>query len=173
MGEKLDVTITYLRQETRPTSLRPAPAPKGVALLRAEEPSISYYRYLYDLVGRAYNWVSRRQMSDADLNEIISDPAVYIYVLYCKGVPAGFTEIDARTSDVAEIRFFGVAGAYHGRGLGRFFLQQVIEIAWSLGPSQVELETCTLDHPAALPLYQKLGFVVIDRRQGQVDLIAE
>ena len=50
-----------------------------------------------------------------------------------------------------------------GLGLGRWFLLQAIEAAWNLNPLKVTVNTCTLDHPAALPLYQKLGFVPVNQ----------
>lgn len=171
MGRKIDVTITYLEQTARPRLPLAAKPGLKTAILRAENPPAHFYRYLYRLIGDPYHWVSRRGMSDAELAAIIQDPDVYIYILYVGGVPAGLAEFDARRREVVELKFFGVAQAYHGAGLGRFFLSNAIDLAWALGPKKVRLETCTLDHPAALPLYQKLGFTVFDQRQGQVELL--
>lgn len=173
MGRRIDVTITYLEQTARPPAPSPVRPPFKVAILRAENPPIHFYRYLYRLVGDPYHWVSRRRLGDAELAKIISNPAVYIYVLYIGGVPAGLAEVDRRKADIAELKFFGLAPDFLQKGLGRYFLSNVVDIAWSLGPKRVRLETCTLDHPAALPLYQKLGFSVFDQRQGQVELIEE
>ncbi|MCK5744997.1 MAG: GNAT family N-acetyltransferase, partial [Oricola sp.] len=125
--------------------------------------------YLYDLVGAPWNWISRRKMNDQELAALIHDPDVYLYVLYVDGAPAGMAEIDARDPDVHELKFFGLAPDFTGRGLGRYFLTHVIDLAWSRAPERLRLETCTLDHPAALPLYQKMGFSVIDRRSGFVE----
>lgn len=173
MGQKIDVTITYLEQTSRP-ALAPAARPRvKIAILRAENPPVHFYRYLYRLIGDPYHWMSRRRLSDDKLAAIIKDPRVYIYVLYVGGVPAGLAELDAREPDIVELKFFGLSQEYHGNGLGRFFLSNTIDLAWSLGPRRVRLETCTLDHPAALPLYQKLGFSVFDQRKGQVELIDE
>lgn len=168
MTRPIEVTVTDLVQEERP-GWSPAPKPPGAfALLRAERPPVHFYRYLYDLVGRRWNWSTRKLMSDGELIAVIHDPGVHVYVLYANGSPAGFSEIDARKQGLAEIRFFGLAPEWIGAGLARYFLTNVIERAWSLGVSRVQLETCTLDHPAALPLYQKLGFRVFDRRPGFV-----
>lgn len=171
MGRKVDVTITYLEQTARPLLPAPARPVQKVAILRAEDPPVHFYRYLYRLIGDPYHWVSRRRLSDERLAAIIKDPDVYIYVLYVGGVPAGLAELDAHRRGLVELKFFGLTQDYHGTGLGRFFLVNTIDLAWSLGPEAVRLETCTLDHPAALPLYQKLGFTVFDQRQGQVELI--
>lgn len=173
MGAKIDVVITYLEQTDRP-ALRNAARPNlKFAILRAENPPVHFYRYLYRLIGDPYHWVSRRRLGDAELAKIITDPKVYVYVLYIGGVPAGLAEVDNRSPKGVEIKFFGLAQEWHGRGLGRYFLTQVVDLAWDLMPKRVRLETCTLDHPAALPLYQKLGFTVFDQRKGQVELIDE
>ncbi|MEM8771159.1 MAG: GNAT family N-acetyltransferase [Pseudomonadota bacterium] len=167
---RIDVTITFLEQTERPSLAAPV-RPKGkIAILRAEKPPLHYYRYLYRLVGDPWKWVSRRKLNDADLAAIIHDPSVYVYTLIVNGAPAGIAEIDLRDHSVAEIKFFGLAPDMIGRGLGQFFLHNVIDLAWGLGPQTVQLETCTLDHPKALPLYQKFGFKVFDRRAGVVEL---
>ncbi|MEO1251951.1 MAG: GNAT family N-acetyltransferase [Pseudomonadota bacterium] len=171
ISKRLSVKITFLEQRARPADATPAPAIGKIAILRAERSPLHFYRYLYRLVGDPWNWVSRRRLDDVDLAEIIHDPEVYILVLYLDGAPAGFAEIDNRLAAFAEIRFFGIAPDAIGRRLGRYFLSQVLHMAWDLQPRKIRLETCTLDHPAALPLYQKLGFEVVDRRDGVVDLI--
>ncbi len=169
--QRIDVTITYLEQTQRPVLPTPGRPPCKLALLRVENPPIHFYRYCYRLVGDPYNWVSRRRLDDEALSRIIHDPSVYIYVLYVDGAPGGFAEIDARNAENCDIKFFGLAPDFLGRGLGRYFLTNIVERAWSIGPKRVRLETCTLDHAAALPLYQKLGFRVYDRQAGVVELI--
>ncbi|MEQ1928938.1 MAG: GNAT family N-acetyltransferase [Parvularculaceae bacterium] len=171
MGRKVDVTITYLEQASRPILPTPVRPSGKTAIMRAENPPNSFYRYLYRLVGDPHYWMSRRKLSDGELSRIICDPKVFIYVLYVGGVPAGMGEVDARNAAAAELKFFGVAPSYQTKGLGRFFLTHVIDLAWALGVTKLRLETCTLDHPAALPLYQKLGFSVFDQQIGQVELL--
>lgn len=171
MSAEVDVTVTFLRQTTRPT-YAPQPRPAGkLAILRAEDPPAHFYRYLYDLVGRRWNWISRRSLSDDELAAIIKNKLVHLYVLYVNGVPAGMAEIDATGRHMAEIRFFGLAPDFIGRGLSRYFLSNVVDLAWSHNPEEVRIETCTLDHPAALALYQKFGFDVFDQRRGRVTLL--
>ena len=168
---KFEVTVTYLEQTERPL-LAPAPAPPGVktAFMRAERPPLHFYRYLYRLIGDPYYWVSRRALDDEALAEIVHDPQVYIFVLHIDGAPGGMAELDARAPKDIELKFFGLAPDFMGRGFGRFFLTQAIGAAWALEPERLRLETCTLDHKAALPLYQKFGFRVFDRRDGVVEI---
>ncbi len=172
-SDRVEVTITYLEQTERPV-LMPAPRPgRKVAILRAEAPPAHFYRYLYRHVGEAYNWVTRNRLSDSDLEKIIHDPQVFIYVLYVDGVPGGFAEVDERDSPIHEIKFFGLTPEFLGAGLGRYFLTNIVDLAWSRAPGKLRLETCSADHPAALPLYQQLGFQVFDRRQGVIELLKD
>ena len=95
MGERVDVTVTFLRQTARPF-LPPQPRPPGkLALLRVGDPPLHFYRYMYELVGRPWNWVSRRGLSDDALCALIKNPAVHLYVLYVDGAPAGMAHLGA------------------------------------------------------------------------------
>ncbi len=170
MSRHVDVTITYLRQTARPAfAQQPRPARK-LSIIRAEKPPVHFYRYLYNLVGGPWHWTSRKKLSDSELAAIIEDPSVLLYVLYVDGAPAGMAEIDACEAPIVHIRFFGLAPEFIGKGLSRFFLSNAIELAWAQNPAEVRIETCTLDHPAALALYQKFGFTVFDQRQGRVEM---
>jgi len=79
-------------------------------------------------------------------------------VLYCGGGPAGYFELDFRSMPRAEISFLGLMPEYIGSGLGTFILREAIVTAWRRGPERLIIQTCTLDHPRALPLYQRMGF---------------
>ena len=61
---EIDVIITYMEMTERPT--RPSvPLPPGKhALLRVEQPTIAFYRFLYNTVGEEWLWTYRRRMSD-------------------------------------------------------------------------------------------------------------
>lgn len=156
----LTVVITYLEMLRRP-ALRPLspPAHRKLALLRAERPTLAFYRFLYEAVGRPWRWWVRRQMSDEQLAKAIHDPRVEIYVLYCDGQPAGYAELDRRVEREVELAYFGLLPDFIGGGLGGYLLTWAIERAWSYGPRRLTVNTCTLDHPKALPLYQRMGFV--------------
>ena len=171
--ETLKVQITYLVQEHRPARSAP-PRPRAVtAMMRSESPPVHFYRYLFDRVGAPHKWVSRRYMPDPDLASIITDADVYIYVPYLHGSPAGIAEIDGRDNrngnGPVEIKFLGLMPEAQGQGIGRWFLHNAIDLAWSLAPSKVLIETCTADHPAALPLYQKFGFTPYRTGEGVIE----
>ncbi len=155
---KLRITVTRL-QMTAPPRRRPVPVPLGkVALLQAERPTVSFYRYLYDTVGEPWLWSDRRALDDAALRDIIHDPRDTLEVLYLGGVPAGFAELFRRGDKVTEISYFGLIPDFIGQGLGRFLLQSAVDLAWRDEPDRVTVETCDLDHPKAVALYQWAGF---------------
>jgi GNAT superfamily N-acetyltransferase len=164
----IDTTVTYLEMLAQP--VRPTvPAPLGQhAILRAERPTVSFYRYLYNTVGEPWNWTDRRVLADKTLCESIHDPLVEVYVLYVGGVPAGFVELDRRVEGEVEMGFVGLMPEFTGRGLGNYILDWAIHAAWSSNPNRVWLHTCDLDHPRALPLYQRAGFAAYKREVEKV-----
>ena len=168
--EFIDVTVTSLEMLTPPA--RPiARAPslsQPVMLLRAHQPTTTFYRYLYNTVGQEWLWYERRQMSDEVLTEIIHDKNVSVDVLYCGGVPAGYAELDARMMPAVEVAYLGLIHDFIGRGLGRFIVDWAVDAAWDLEPERVWIHTCNLDHPAALPTYQKAGFSVFNRQTTKI-----
>ena len=171
-GRYIETTVTYLEMHQRPT--RPTvPAPMGkFAILRAENPTVSFYRYLYDAVGEPWNWTDRRMLGDDELGAIIGDPKVEIYVLYAGGVPAGFLELDRRIEGEVEIAYLGLLPDFAGRGLGRYFLDWAIHAAWENEPKRVWVHTCDLDDPRALPVYQRAGFAAYRRQVEKVVALA-
>ena len=80
-------------------------------------------------------------------------------MLYRNGAPAGFGELDRRQPGEIELAYFGLMPDAIGQGLGVWLLHETIDLAWSYEPERLWLHTCTLDHPRALPLYQRAGFV--------------
>lgn len=162
----MSVTVTYLQMFSRPARVVPPPR-DDLAVIHAKQPTIGYYRYLYDAVGRDWNWQSRKRLSDADLTAIIHDPRNEVHVLHVDGVPAGFAELDRRTEDEIELVQFGLMREFIGQGLGRYFIHWTVDRAWSYGPERLWLHTCTEDHPAAIPNYLKAGFQVYKSEPGK------
>jgi len=160
----IDDVITYLEMRARPVLPRiPAPLAK-LALMRAEECTISFYRYLYETVGTPWLWYERRLLDDEALLAEIAKPTTEISVLYVSGVPAGYFELDTAGGRETELRYFGLVPRFIGRRLGPFLLQAAIDQAWLRPLERLWVHTRTFDHPKALGLYQRAGFVVYDRR---------
>jgi len=167
---KLDVVITYLEM-TNPPGDAPPPAPAGkrVALMRAEPPTVAFYRFLYNTIGADWLWWERRALDDAALERVISHERVEIYVLYVNGTPAGLAELDRRQEPRIELAYLGVMPEFLNLGLGRYLLGAAIDIAWSHHPERVTVNTCSLDHPKALTLYQRFGFAPTERAERRID----
>jgi GNAT superfamily N-acetyltransferase len=162
------VTTTYLEQ-TSPTDLRPAkpPAEPG-RVVRVDEVSPEFCRFLYASVGGDWYWTQRLSWTYAEWTEWLSRPGSETWVLWLHGTPAGYVELDAqlgRTSMQVEIAYFGLLPRFIGRGLGGQLLTAGIANAWSmhdrwpdlLPVHRVWVHTCTLDGEHALPNYIARG----------------
>jgi GNAT superfamily N-acetyltransferase len=168
----IEITVTRLEMVARQAGRRPhlphALDNGRVMLLWARKPSVHFYRYLYEAVGKPHHWVDRRRMSDDTLARVIQHDDVHIYVMYCDGCPAGYFELDFCSPPDAELAYFGLLPEYVGRGLGTYLLSAAIDMAWSRPITRLWVQTNTLDHPRALPLYQKLGFVAFAQEKSSI-----
>lgn len=165
--EKLSTVITYLEMLAPPTRPSAPPPPKlRLALLRAEKPTVSFSRYLYDAVGRRWWWYERKQWSDERLAALVQHERYETYVLYLAGTPAGYFELDRIDPAIVELAYFGLMPEFIGLGAGPYLLDQAIRIAWAGPPvpRRFWVNTCDLDHPKALSVYQRAGFVPYDRQ---------
>ncbi|HTZ35445.1 MAG TPA: GNAT family N-acetyltransferase [Stellaceae bacterium] len=157
-------TVTYLEMFERPAPRSAAPPHGKLALMRAEECSVAFYRYLYATVGTPWLWFERNALNDAALAALIGRAATEIFVLYAGGVPAGYFELDCSEAGQTELCYLGLVPDFIGRRLGGFLLNAAVERAWQRPIERLWVHTCTFDHPRALPLYQRAGFVVYARR---------
>src|SRR5262245_26020326 len=98
----MKITTTYLQMFTHPQRMCPPPR-EGLVVVYARKPTVAYYRFLYDAVGRDYDWTSRKKLSDAELAALLHDPSVEVHVLMADGVPAGFAELDRRIDGQIEL----------------------------------------------------------------------
>ncbi|MGH6876796.1 MAG: GNAT family N-acetyltransferase [Rhizomicrobium sp.] len=167
---RIPTVVTFLEMKARPAAI-PPPQPKGkIALLRAHRPPVHFYRYIYDAIGRDYYWVDRKKLGDLQLAALLGEDRFELYVLYVDGCPAGMAELDFRDATTANLAYFGLVPEYLGRRLGFFFLYHTAVNAWAKPISRLLVNTCTLDHPRALPLYQRLGFTPYSREDRFIEL---
>lgn len=153
------VTVTFLRLERFDRLDRaPRPLPAGAGLLSPRRCEVGFYRYLYGSVGAPYVWWLRRSLSDAEITGILADPAVSIHVLYVDAQPAGFFELDRRHAPSVNLSYFGLIPSRTGQRLGTPLLHAAIRAAQGLGAKTMTVNTCTADHPRALPSYVAAGF---------------
>jgi ribosomal protein S18 acetylase RimI-like enzyme len=160
---RLETVVTFLEMRRPAHVFVPPPASLRMTLMRAEKPTVHFYRYLYDTIGESHFWVDRKRLSDEELAAIIQRETVSVFVAYAHGVPAGFFELEERAPGEIWLAYFGIMPEFQGRGLGKWLLAEAIDEAFSRDPEVLRVETCTLDDPRALPLYQKMGFVPYER----------
>jgi GNAT superfamily N-acetyltransferase len=72
--------------------------------------------------------------------------------------------LDTRKRATCDLAYFGLVPQALGRGLSHWFLASAIHMAWDRpGVTKMTVDTSTLDHPRALALYQRMGFVPVRR----------
>ncbi|MDE2125322.1 MAG: GNAT family N-acetyltransferase [Armatimonadetes bacterium] len=166
---RLAVTVTSLEMLEPPAQAEELSFPPGTRIVRANPPSLSFYRFLYNAVGGPWMWYERNALSDDALAHEVQDGRVEVHVLYRNGDPAGYAELDRRIENNVELAYFGLRQAYMGQGLGWKLLRWAIAEAWCSQPSRVWVHTCTLDAPAALGLYKKAGFLPFREEAIEID----
>jgi GNAT superfamily N-acetyltransferase len=152
------VTRTYLEMLS-PEELRQTPVPiPEPSIEQIQECPVSFFRYLYQEVGRAFHWTDRLGWTDETIRRYLDTPGVSIWLMSSHAAPAGYFELRKHDDGSVEIAYFGLLPEFIGRGWGKHLLTRAVEAAWQTGTHRVWLHTCTLDHPAALPNYVKRGF---------------
>jgi len=154
----VETVVTYLAMSAPARILPPKPAGPRLALMRAENIPLHYYRYLYGTVGVKWLWFERLLLDDDALAAKVHQSKVEVFVLYANGAPAGFYELDFRKRDATNLAYFGLMPEWTGQKIGPWLLGSAVAEALARGARQVTVNTCTLDHPAALQLYQRVGF---------------
>ena len=152
------VTRTYLEMLS-PGDLQPSQPPVPEPRIdRLQECPVSFFRYLYQEVGREFQWTDRLGWSDETIRRYLRTPGVSIWLMSWHAAPAGYFELRRHDDGSVEIAYFGLLPDFIGRGWGKHLLTRAVLSAWESGTHRVWLHTCTLDHQAALPNYLKRGF---------------
>ena len=166
MRREVALTITWLEMTARPGPPPGLPLGVDVALLAAADPPVDYFLYLYRSIGAPWHWTDWLERTRDEQEEFVTDPEVTLHTLMFEGWPGGFFMLDTRAPGICDLSYFGLAGAAQGRGLGRWLLGQAVATGWDRpGVEKLTVNTCTLDHPAALGLYQRMGFTPVQRTQ--------
>jgi GNAT superfamily N-acetyltransferase len=145
--------VTFLEMVEAPPAA-PAP-PSTLRLERWPALDAERYRALFAAVGARWLWFSRLAMGDAELAAKAGE--VHSAVDQA-GEDVGLVELDFRERGLCQIRFLGLVPALAGIGHGRWLFAETLRLAWAPGIARVQVHTCSLDHPAALPAYLRAGF---------------
>jgi GNAT superfamily N-acetyltransferase len=168
---------TWSLEQTDPSDLLPAIAPdRDVRIVRSEVPSPEFSRYLYASVGGDILWIDRLHWTFAQWQEHLDRPGVETWVVYDRGTPGGYVELEPQDDGVVEIVYFGLVPAFRGRRLGGHLLAYGAARAWDLADrwpgraptKRVWLHTCSLDGVHAMDNYQRRGFKLFDTQVEEV-----
>lgn len=164
-GETIDYRITWLEMATRPAyGWPPLPETCKGELVKAENPPWWWFLTLSDAVGRDYAWTDKHALGPEQLNAWIQQPDVEIWTLMERGWPHGFFMLDWTEAGTCDLAYFGLVPEAVGRGLGTWLLKTAVLKGWARGGVQrMTVNTCTMDHPRALPQYERVGFAPIRR----------
>lgn len=166
----IDVVRTYLELSSA-SELRPCASPDPRARVeRVLEAPVSFFRYLYQEVGRSHRWVDRLGWSDEQLRQRLAEPGVSLHLMTVAAAPAGYFELEIDPGGSVEIAYLGLLPEFQGRGLGGYLLTEAVRAGWAAGATRVWLHTCTLDSPAALPNYLARGFRPFREERFQAEL---
>jgi GNAT superfamily N-acetyltransferase len=166
-----EVTTWHLEQRS-PDDIRPSPPPAGpVTLVRVEVPSPELSRFLYAAVGHDWWWYTRLAWTREQWSAWLDRPEVETWVVYERGTPAGYFELEHQPGGNVEIVYFGLLPHAIGRGVGGWMLTHALRRAWAIdGTTRVWLHTCTLDGPHARANYEARGLTLFDTVTATEDL---
>ncbi|TDG11925.1 GNAT family N-acetyltransferase [Seongchinamella unica] len=152
-----DITVYYLEMRS-PTQLLPGREAPGLEVAEAQVKQWPLNRFLYQYVGGSWDWKEKLSWSEQQWQDYAEADNLRTWVGYHKGSPAGYFELQKQAGDEVEIKYFGLAPAFIGKGFGGKLLTCALEQAWAWDEvTRVWVHTCSLDHPDALANYQARG----------------
>lgn len=165
MSQNEPITIYYL-QMTSPDQLRGKPRPEGLEVVEAELKEYRFNRYLYQLVGEAWQWTDKLALPNEEWQRYSERDQLRTWVAYHRGSIAGYYELEQQEDGTVQIAYFGLAPGFIGMGFGGYLLTHALESAWSWGDTkEVRVHTCTMDHPGALNNYRARGMEIYRTEQ--------
>lgn len=144
--------VTYLEMTDRREHHRAAELP-ALSLRQVGSDSVEWLSTARR-VGAAHHWPVDQQPTDG---------ARTYWIVDIGGEVAGVIAVEPQPAGDVEIVTFGLVAEMIGRGAGAAALSLAIDLAWNQPPAddqpvrRIWLHTSTLDHPHALPNYQRRG----------------
>ena len=155
-----EVTTWFLEMRDRGAVRAPRQA-QGLEVGECRVRQYPVNRFLYQFVGGAWQWRDKLTWSDEQWRAYAERPALRTWMALFAGSPAGYYELEQQGDGDVEIKYFGLAPAFIGRGFGGFLLGHALRSAWEWeGTRRVWVHTCSLDHPSALANYEARGMQI-------------
>ncbi|MBO2445865.1 GNAT family N-acetyltransferase [Actinomadura barringtoniae] len=156
--------VTFVEMTDR-DQLEPAAPVEGLVLERTEWDA--RVPEMLARVGTPYGWKSARRTATEWETWRAGSPRRMYWLLVFEGEPIGIITYEPYPDGDVEIRSFGLVPERVGTGLGSYALTLGVRQAWEVMPDvrRVWLHTSSLDHPNALPNYERRGFRVFKVEQ--------
>ncbi len=159
------IRVSYLALPRGPAEPAEYACPPGIDVMRQTLP-VDEYLALYRAVGGPWGWDQRLKMPRGLLADFLAGPHSHIFTLLslAEGSPAlGFCEFDSAGHPDVQLVNFGMVPEAYGRRLGPCLLAVALRAIWEeLNPRRIWLHTDEWDHPKAMDVYLKAGFVLED-----------
>ena len=120
-----DVTIYYLEMLNK-NQLKPKEVVADLTITEAKIKEYRFNRFLYALVGEAWQWNDKLNESDASWKAYSERDNLRTWVAYYQGAIAGYFELEISADQEVEIKYFGLAPSFIGKGLGGYLLTYAI-----------------------------------------------
>jgi len=127
---------------------------------RALIPCPELNRFFYTAIGKNWNWIDRLNWTKENWFDYLNRPELETWIAYLDGTPVGYMELEIQKEQTVQISYLGVLPQFSRKGLGKAMLCSGIRRSKELHARRVWLNTCSLDSPAALKLYQSVGFLI-------------
>ena len=134
----------------------------GFRVLQLTTPSPEFNWFMYQIIGPDYRWGGRNDWSKENWTAFVSKPSLETWLAYQDGNPVGYYEMELMKDRTIKIHCVGLIKKYIGLGLGAHLLSHCVDRGWQHNPTKITLNTCSHDHPRALPNYLKRGFRMED-----------
>lgn len=156
----VEVVVTHL--ELSAETWRGARALPNDLELRHEYPpnAAEIASAMYRIVGGNWHWTDRLPWTVDQWRDATDREGIELWTARIGAAIVGYFQLHL-VGDAVELKYFGLTPEFTGRGIGGPLLSAAVQRAWSVGARQVTLNTCTLDHPAALHNYLAAGFHVV------------
>ncbi len=167
MSDSTEIKTAWRLEMASPDELQPKRSDReDLEFLQVAQPSPEFSWFLHQAVGTAFRWGGREHWRKHEWVEWVNRPAVFTWVMYASGAPAGYVEYERQPDGSIQIAHLGLLPSFIGQGLGGHMLTLALEQAWADGATVVWLKTCSHDHPNALKNYQARGMRIVDEWTG-------
>jgi GNAT superfamily N-acetyltransferase len=152
--------VSYLSLRAPPSAV--PEKGRGDLTIRREMLNVESYLSLYRSVGEPWRWDQRLKMDRATLSRHLdSSDCDIIIARHADNTTLGFCEFDSTRLPDIQLVNFGLIPHLQGRGLGPILLREALYTVWQTRlPQRIWLHTDEWDHPGALKVYRRAGFVV-------------